>query len=241
MAKDLPYFKFITSEWLDGEITLEELEMQGLFINICALYWSKEGRLYLSKLKKRFRHAQESSFETLINEGFLQIDADLVSISFLDEQLEERAEKSRKNSINGKKGGRPKKQEKTQKKPNAFNSESETKANESQREKKREEKRREEKKREELFNEFWNLYGKKVGRKTALIEWLKLTDEEINQIFNHVPKYTAATEKQFRKDPERYLKKKTFLDEVIQKQAPTGFTPQNTAHNGNNTIFEDTL
>ena len=93
----------------------------------------------------------------------------------------------------------------------------------------------------ELFEKFWNLYGKKVGKKTALAEWLKLTDEEINQIFNHVPKYTAATEKQFRKDPERYLKKKTFLDEVIQKQAPTGFTPQNTAHNGNNTIFEDSL
>ena len=32
MGKELPYFKFITSEWLDGEITVETLEAQGLFI-----------------------------------------------------------------------------------------------------------------------------------------------------------------------------------------------------------------
>ncbi len=43
MAKELPYFKFITSEWLDGEYTLPDLEVQGLFINICALYCVTDG------------------------------------------------------------------------------------------------------------------------------------------------------------------------------------------------------
>lgn len=93
----------------------------------------------------------------------------------------------------------------------------------------------------ESFESFWNLYDKKKGKANALKEWLKLTDEEINLIFDHVPKLTRATEQQYRKDPERYLKHKAFLDEVIQKQAPTGFGVQNTAHNGNNTIFEDSL
>ena len=33
MAKDLPYFKFFCSEWNDGDITLEDFNLQGLFIN----------------------------------------------------------------------------------------------------------------------------------------------------------------------------------------------------------------
>lgn len=114
MAKELPYFKFITSEWLDGDITLESLETQGLFINICALYWSKEGRVYLSKLKKRFREADEKSFKILIDESFIQVNDDLVSIYFLDEQIKERRAKSLKNSENGRKGGRPRKPKENQ-------------------------------------------------------------------------------------------------------------------------------
>lgn len=39
MAKDLPYFKFIVNEWITGDITLEDLNVQGLFINLCAWYW----------------------------------------------------------------------------------------------------------------------------------------------------------------------------------------------------------
>ena len=42
MAKSLPYFKFFCSEWSDGDITLEDYQTQGLFINICAYYWSNE-------------------------------------------------------------------------------------------------------------------------------------------------------------------------------------------------------
>ena len=151
MSKELPYFKFITSEWLDGDITLESFEAQGLFINICALYWSKEGRLYLSKVKKRFKTASEKSFNNLIDEGFIQVNDDLISICFLDEQIEERKAKSLTNSENGKKGGRPRKQEKTEKKPNAFNSESKKKANESQLEENRVEENRVEEKIIEYF------------------------------------------------------------------------------------------
>lgn len=139
MAKELPYFKFYTSEWLDGDITIETLETQGLFINICALYWSKEGDIYLDKIKKRFRFAQESCFSALIDEQMIKVDEDdKITISFLDEQLEERENLSKTNSLNGKKGGRPKKRNESEtkatenrKKPTALNSLSEMKANES--------------------------------------------------------------------------------------------------------------
>ena len=41
MAKNFPYFKFIASEWMTGDIVFESLSVQGLFINICALYWQR--------------------------------------------------------------------------------------------------------------------------------------------------------------------------------------------------------
>ena len=42
MAKEIPYFKFFTGEWANGEITAESYEVQGVFINICSLYWDKD-------------------------------------------------------------------------------------------------------------------------------------------------------------------------------------------------------
>ena len=50
MAKGLPYFKFTPSEWLTGNICFEPLEVQGLFINICALYWQRDGQLSIEDI-----------------------------------------------------------------------------------------------------------------------------------------------------------------------------------------------
>ena len=60
MARELPYFKFFVSEWNDGDITLESLECQGLFINICSYYWSNECDLTIEKLLKKFKHFDQS-------------------------------------------------------------------------------------------------------------------------------------------------------------------------------------
>lgn len=142
MAKDLPYFKFFCSEWSDGDITLENFETQGLFINICAYYWSNECVISLEKAKKKFKHCNEICFDNLINSGIIKIIEGNLSINFLNEQQNERSFKSLTNSENGKKGGRPKKQNETEQKPNALISLSEPKANQKAI---REEKRREEK------------------------------------------------------------------------------------------------
>lgn len=100
MAKDLPYFKFFCSEWTDGDITLEDYETQGLFINICSYYWSNNCNLELIKLKKRFRN--EPNIENLIETGIIKVNGDLISISFLDKQLTEREEQSSTKSKGGK-------------------------------------------------------------------------------------------------------------------------------------------
>lgn len=125
MAKGLPYFKFIPTEWLTGDISIESLEAQGLFINICALYWQRDGKLSIDDVNRRFKKptalAELTDRFILVNDGFL-------SIKFLDEQLHERHHISCKNSDNGKKGGRPKHLKTQVEKPTANRNESGRKA-----------------------------------------------------------------------------------------------------------------
>ena len=102
MAKDLPYFKFFCSEWNDGDITLETYEHQGLFINICSYYWSNECNVPYDKLLKRFRGCDDLLNDLSAAGLFKIVEGRYLSISFLDEQQEEREETSKKNSYAGK-------------------------------------------------------------------------------------------------------------------------------------------
>jgi len=147
MAKELPYFKFFCSEWSDGDITLEGYETQGLFINICAYYWSNECILEVSKLKKRFRNDVEL-IDLLIKNNILKTTDGFIVINFLDEQKNDRKLKSNTNKYNGSLGGRPKKRNESENNPIGYDSLTETKANEKAI---REEKRREDK---NLKNDF---------------------------------------------------------------------------------------
>jgi len=102
MAKDLPYFKFFCSEWNDGDITLESFEHQGLFINICSYYWSNECYIHLDKLLKRFR-GYNDIIDDLISANLFKVNQDrTISITFLDEQRDERLEQSKIKSKGGK-------------------------------------------------------------------------------------------------------------------------------------------
>jgi hypothetical protein len=94
MAKDLPYFKFFCSEWSDGDITLEELKVQGLFINLCAYYWSNECNITLTKARKKFRFCKDNSFDLLIESEIIKVEKDVIIINFLDEQKKENHLKS---------------------------------------------------------------------------------------------------------------------------------------------------
>lgn len=119
MAKNFPYFKFLPSEWLTGNIAFESLEIQGLFINICALYWQRDGELNTSELIRRYK--KENLIEALIEGSYLVKDEDGdISIAFLDEQLVAANHISKRNAENGKKGGRPKTQENQEEKATGF-------------------------------------------------------------------------------------------------------------------------
>ena len=142
--KELPYFKFYTNEWITGDITFLDYETQGLFINLCAYYWSKDANLTLTNARRKFKDVKDESFDLLIETDIIKMNEDNIIIKFLDEQRGERGKLSTTNSLNGAKGGRPKKQTESENKPNALILKSETKAKKSN----IEEKRREEKKKQ---------------------------------------------------------------------------------------------
>lgn len=108
MAKELPYFKFIASEWLTGNIIYESLEVQGLFVNICALYWQRGGVLTVSEVEYRWK--KKTLIAKLCDRFISQCDG-MIKITFLDEQLYDRQYVSVKNAKNAKDGWEKRKAE----------------------------------------------------------------------------------------------------------------------------------
>jgi len=165
MAKDLPYFKFYCSEWNDGDITLEEINVQGVFINVCSYYWSNECMLTTVKLYKRFKHFK-NEIDTLIQEGLIREENEYININFLDEQKQESEERSKVKSKGGKASAKARKLKKLEQENNRTLTESQQVLNSCSTESQllREEKRREEEIREdnnildfEKFTTWFNL------------------------------------------------------------------------------------
>jgi hypothetical protein len=100
MSKELPYFKFHCDQWLGKKITLESFEMQGIFINVCAIYWANDCDIKIATLQKRYGEA----INFLISESFIKDVNGIAKISFLDSQWRERYKIHKENSKNGKAG-----------------------------------------------------------------------------------------------------------------------------------------
>jgi hypothetical protein len=106
--KELPYFRFVCDEWLTGDITLENYEIQGLYISVCAYYWKVNCNTTLEKLTKKFKGVPDSYWDILISGNFLKIDHEksngTVNIKFLDTQWEILTSEHNQQSSAGKKG-----------------------------------------------------------------------------------------------------------------------------------------
>jgi hypothetical protein len=154
----LPYFKFHTSAWINGNITLEEYETQGFFVNLCAFYWTRQGDCPIELIKKKYRN-DHHLLRTLCEANIVKLTKTKLVIEFLDTQLLERETKAKQSRVNGKRGGRPRKTGQVSdgnlKKPNI-------------------DKRRKDKTREEYteeFIEFWKLYPKREGKRNAFTQY----------------------------------------------------------------------
>ncbi len=68
------------------------------------MYWSSGGKLSLAKSMRRYQSCNGVAFEDLIREGIIKVNGDNITISFLDEQFEERTQLSKKNAKNASNG-----------------------------------------------------------------------------------------------------------------------------------------
>jgi hypothetical protein len=219
MAKDLPYFKFFCSEWNDGDITLEDMNIQGVFINVCSYYWSNECDLRMTKLRKRFK-GFKTEIDTLLKEELIREDDGFVYVNFLDEQKDERLERSKVRSKGGKASAEARRLKKLEQDSNTSSTEKQHVLNSSSTQV---QVLREEERRRELisFDKFWKYYDKKVNKPKSLSLFIKLTDKELDAMRIHLPKYLESTpDKQFRKSPDSYLRNKCWNDEIINRKQP---------------------
>ena len=85
---------------------------------------------------------------------------------------------------------------------------------------------------EDLFEECWREYGYKGSRSESFIVWCKnLTDKDRKMVLQHIRPYTASREREFQKDFQSYLRKKTFLDAIIAKGGVVVYDPLQSSKN----------
>ncbi len=165
MAKEIPFFKFFVGEWANGDITAENYKTQGVFINICSIYWTKEGELSEVFLRKKIKANKEITL--LIESEIIKVENKNIIISFLDEQLNECQGIRVRNSEAGKKSARQRAFNKRSTGVQPKLNESSTKSQPIREDK---EKIREEKKRKDYKPEFKTLFSKLKGRPNQ--EWI---------------------------------------------------------------------
>lgn len=102
-----PFFKFTPAVYSNGEITLVDPFTQGVFINICCLYWPRAGKLTIDYCKRQLPFIRDIDIQSLEEMKIIKIKKGFISISFLNEQMIECAKYSIKQSGNGSKGGKP--------------------------------------------------------------------------------------------------------------------------------------
>ena len=110
MSKELPYFRFYPDEYLTGNITLEDEQTQGLFIEICCWYWKKDCIIDIEFIKKRLINAKamlEQCLNNLIKAEILkENDEGGININFLDEQYDLLNESRQRRVTAGRLGGK---------------------------------------------------------------------------------------------------------------------------------------
>jgi len=221
MAKNFPYFKFTATEWLTGDIVYESLELQGLFINVCALYWQRDGKLTIEDLIRRYKN------ESLINQliyRYIWNEQGNILIKFLDEQLIEANHISKVNSENGKKGAEAKRNKANAKRP----------LNDSKAILSKEEK-------EEEINKNKNKNKIKEFVFLSESELNKLNEEfashEVEWLLNKLNDYKASTGKKYKSD---YAAINMWVKDAFKK-AKVDFVKENNTFNTRMQIIQNEI
>lgn len=76
----------------------------------------------------------------------------------------------------------------------------------------------------ESFNKFWYLYDKKIGKMKSVKLWNKIHPGIHIVIYRHVETYVKSTpDKQYRKNPDVYLRNQCWNDEIIKNNNETKY------------------
>jgi len=124
---ELPYFRFFHNDWMGGLISRQPREVQGFFIDLCAIYWKQQCKGDIKRLSQYIADF-DTMIERCIDLGIVEKKGDKLVIKFLKKQREELTKKKAVNSDNGRKGGRPKGLGKSESKAKGKRTKSETKA-----------------------------------------------------------------------------------------------------------------
>lgn len=223
MAKELPYFKFEPSEWLEGEIQVCSNESIVCFINLCSGYWLKLGNINYAFALHKYCKKDASVLQELIDNKIITLNNDEISISFLDKQLNEFKEISEKRTSAANKRWENKEE-------NANALQLEYKSNAIREDKIREKEIKEDKKELSLslesdFISFWDKYNKKQDLKKCKDKFFKLKQTEIDIILKVVDQYVLSTpELKFRKNPLTWLNGECWKDLVDAKKESVSST-----------------
>ncbi|MBD3615849.1 MAG: hypothetical protein HUJ22_04685 [Gracilimonas sp.] len=206
MAKELPYFRFTVSEWLNDDISLESYHLQGVFASVCAFYWFQDCSITRAKLKKRFSDAEEE-IEELLKLGIIKENSDdFISIKFLDEQFDLLSEKRKKRVEAGRKGGLASAKQRS--------SNASAMPEQSRSYKDKDNDKDNDKNTIYDFDDFWDDYDKKKDRSKCEKKWVKVNEEDRELIKEFIPIYKAhQPDPQFRKNPLMFLNSKTWKDD----------------------------
>jgi hypothetical protein len=205
MSKELPWFKFHCDQWLGKKITLESFEIQGIFINVCAIYWANDCKIKIATLQKRYGEA----IQNLVDEGYLKDKNGIAKISFLDSQWQDRYKTHKENSNNGKLGAKAR-WAKHREANGEANGEAIKKPIAIRKDKIKEDKIKID------FLVFWNIYPNKIGRAKCEPKWKSLDLETQDKIIETLPKFISHKpfETYNHPNPETYLNQKRWEDVI---------------------------
>ena len=197
MAKELPYFRFTSAEWLNDDISLESYETKGLFIDVCAYYWAQDCDITLAKLEKKFSNAT-NLLKQLIESDIIKHENkhDKIKIDFLLTQYDLLSDKRKRRQKAGSKGGNAKamlKQKGSYKDNNKDKEKDNNKLG---------------------FDLFWNLYPNKIGKAKCEPKWIGLDLSTQEKIIETLPKFISYKpfETYNHPNPETYLNQKRWED-----------------------------
>lgn len=110
----LPYFKFMCDDWLGGLICTHDMETQGVFVNLAARLWKREGYIdndetVLSRVFRIDKHLLSKCLQALIHDNLVCVTSDeKLYIKFILTQLQHCNKLSSTRAAAGSKGGKAK-------------------------------------------------------------------------------------------------------------------------------------